>query len=135
MVEDRLTDGTRIARLLSSEVHGRASGPLARLTVTDADTAVEPTEDGAFAFGIDLEGERLADVNIHPDRIHLAVEHGVDVAAEAGEAEGLRTRPKAVRPPQTLVFVESGAAVKRAVDVLAAVVESVEGPLDGDTET
>jgi hypothetical protein len=30
-------------------------------------------------------------------------------------------RPKAVEPPRTLVFVESGAAVKRALDVVRAV--------------
>ena len=54
MVVDEITDGRRIAQLLSSEVHGRESGSLGRLSVVDADRDVEPTEFGAFAYGIDL---------------------------------------------------------------------------------
>lgn len=156
MVEDRLTDGTRIGQLLSSEIHGRESGPLGRLRVVDAAEDVEPTEFGAFAFGIDLvsdggddgdgegdgadekdgadgedESRRLADVNVHPDRAHVEFKAGVDAAAEAGRREGLRTRPKAVEPPRTLVFVESGAEVKRAADVVGSVVESLVAG-DGD---
>ena len=84
MVRDRTTDGVRLAELLSSEIHGRESGPLGRLAVTDA--------------GRDAE---------------------------------LRVRPKAVDPPRTLLFVEDGAEVKRATDVLAAVAEAV-SETDGD---
>ncbi|WP_255148807.1 hypothetical protein [Halorarius halobius] len=125
MVRDRETDGTRIAELLSSEIHGRDSGPLGRLSVVDADRDVEPTEFGAFAYGIDRDGERVADAHVHPDRAHIEFRVGVDTAARAGEAAGLRVRPKAVDPPRTLVFVESGADVKRATDVLGRVVESL----------
>jgi hypothetical protein len=49
-----------------------------------------------------------------------------DVAADAAADEGLRVRPKAVRPPRTLVFVEDGATVKRGVAVFEAVVAAVE---------
>jgi hypothetical protein len=141
MVEDRLTDGTRIGQLLSSEIHGRESGPFGRLRVVEAVEDVEPTEFGAFAFGIDLVGDdvdeegdgtieaddsrRLADVHVHPDRAHVEFAMGVDAAAEAGRREGLRTRPKAVQPPRTVVFVESGAEVKRATDVVGSVVVSL----------
>ena len=126
MVRDRVTDGTRIAQLLSSEIHGRESGSLGRLSVVDADRDVDPTEFGAFAYGVDCDGERLADVTVHPDRVHLEFRQGVDVAADAGRDVGLRVRPKAVDPPRTLVFVESGAEVKRATDVLAAVVDALD---------
>lgn len=126
MVEDRVTDGRRIAQLLASEIHGRESGPLGRLAVVDADRDVEPTDLGAFAYGIDRDGERLADVHVHPDRAHLEFHDGVDVAAETGTDVGLRVRPKAVDPPRTLVFVESGAEVKRATDVLAAAVDALD---------
>jgi hypothetical protein len=126
MVEDRVTHGTRIAQLLSSEIHGRESGTFGRLAVVDADRDVEPTEFGAFAYGVDCDGQRLADVNVHPDRVHLEFREGVDAAAEAGQDVGLRVRPKAVDPPRTLVFVESGAEVKRATDVLVAVVETLD---------
>jgi len=44
------------------------------------------------------------------------------VAADAAESAGLRVRPKAVRPPRTLVFVEDGAQVKRVLSVFEAVV-------------
>lgn len=151
MVRDRVTDGTRIAKLLASEVHGRASGPLGRLAVVDADRDVDPTEFGAFAYGVALAGRpdrddgpgeaggddadrtdrRLADAYVHPGRVHLEFREAVDAAVDAGTSAGLRTRPKAVEPPRALVFVESGAEVKRATDVLAAAVDSL-APASGD---
>lgn len=125
MVRDRETDGTRIAQLLSSEIHGRETGALGDLSVVDADRDVEPTEFGAFAFGIDHRGERVADAEVHPDRAHLEFRLGVDIAADAAADADLRIRPKAVEPPRTLVFVESGAEVKRAADVLVAVADAL----------
>ena len=121
MVEDRITDGRRIAQLLSSELEGREDGELARLSVTDADRDIEPTEDGARAYDVSRDGDRLARVFVHPDRIRLEFETGPDVALEAADDVDLRARPKATTPPRTLVFVESAAAVKRATDVLEAV--------------
>jgi hypothetical protein len=120
MVEDTITDGKRIAQLLASEVTGRETGPLAAMAVVDADRDVEPTADGAFAYGVDRDGERVADVAVQPERAYLELNVGVESGAEAAREAGLRVRPKAVEPPRTLVFVESGAAVKAAVDVLVA---------------
>ena len=48
------------------------------------------------------------------------------ILAEAGQRAGLRVRPKAVDPPRTLAFVESGAEVKHALRVVRAVGEAVE---------
>lgn len=155
MVRDRVTEGTRIAQLLSSEIHGRTSGPQGRLAVVEADPDAEPSEFGTFAYGVELmadgdeatdgadRGEgagrvdsdecadprtgRLADAYVHLDRVHLAFRRGADAAADAGAEAGLRTRPKAVEPPRTLVFVESGAEVKRATDVLERVVVALRG--------
>lgn len=126
MVEDRVTDGVRIGELLASEIEGREDGPLGDLAVTNADPDVEPNVDGARAFDVEYEpaDDRVATVNVHGDRIHLAVRTAQESAHEAAVAADLRTRPKATRPPQTLVFVESGAEVKRATDVLAAIVRS-----------
>lgn len=129
MVEDELTDGTRIAQLLSSEVHGHERGPLGKLTVTDADTDVDPTEEGAFAFGIDHERadtRRIAAVYVHPDRAHVEFSAGVETVVERAKPEGLRVRPKAVEPPRTLVFVESGAEVKPTLRVIRAVSEALD---------
>ena len=68
--------------------------------------------------------ELLATAHVHDDRIHLALRIAQEMAHERAAALDLRTRPKATTPPQTLVFVESGAEVKRAVQVLSAVGES-----------
>ncbi|ELZ08457.1 hypothetical protein C479_13998 [Halovivax asiaticus JCM 14624] len=131
MVEERVTDGVRIAELLASEVEGRTDGPLGSVRVTDADTDVEPTANGARAYTITREAgdgtngkeedTTLVTVNVHDDRIHLAFRVVPDVATDVASGAGLRTRPKATTPPQTLVFVESGGEVKRAVQVLATV--------------
>jgi len=120
MVEDTITDGKRIAQLLASEITGRETGPLAAMSVGDADPDVEPTADGAFAYGVDRGGERVADVFVQPERARVELRVGVDAGARAAEDADLRVRPKATDPPRTLVFVESGARVKAAVDVLVA---------------
>jgi hypothetical protein len=101
MVEERLTDGRRIAQLLASEVTGHGDA-LATVSVTDAD----PT------------------VLVQPDRIRVEFERAVDVAADAASDAGLRVRPKAVEPPRTLVFVENGAQVKWLVSTLRAIVSA-----------
>ncbi|RZV11315.1 hypothetical protein BDK88_0189 [Natrinema hispanicum] len=125
MVEDRITDGRRIAELLSSELDGREDGDLAAVAVTNADRDVEPTAEGARAYDVTCTDERIARVFIHEDRAHLEFEAGQDVAADAASDVDLRVRPKATTPPRTLVFVESGAEVKRATDVVQAVSRSL----------
>lgn len=118
MVDRRVTDGRRIAQLLASEVTGRTDGPLGPLAVVDAND-VEGSTEGAFAYGIDRDGDRLADVYVHEDRVRLAVGAGVEAVASTAAACDLRARPTATEPPRVVVFVESGAEVKRACDVLA----------------
>ena len=124
MVEDRITDGKRIAQLLSSELHGRTDGALAALSVVDADREIDPGEDGSLAYRVERDGESFAAVFVHPDRVRVELESGLDAAVEMAEAVGIRVRPKAVEPPRTILFVESGAEVKRAADVLAAAADS-----------
>jgi hypothetical protein len=127
MVEERTTDGKRIAQLLSSEVSGREDSGLAELDVVNADPDVEGSADGELAYEIarveEDEPESLAEVYVHENRVRIEFREAVDTAAEAAEEVGLRVRPKAVRPPRTLVFVEDGAEVKRSTDVLVAVVD------------
>ena len=125
MVEDRITDGRRIAELLSSEIDGREDGELAHFAVTNANRDVEPTADGARAYDVTRDDgdddDRIARTFVHERRAHLEFEAGQDAAAEAASDVDLRVRPKATDPPRTLVFVESGAEVKRATDVLQQV--------------
>jgi hypothetical protein len=123
MVEERLTDGKRIAQLLASEIESGAR-TLRDLSVVDADPDAEPTVDGAFGYAVALGSERLAEVYVQPDRARVEFLVGQVDAVDAAENEGLRVRPKAVRPPRTLVFVEDGAQVKWAVPVFEAVVEA-----------
>ncbi|WP_372910117.1 hypothetical protein [Salinigranum sp.] len=140
MVDDRLRDGRRIAELLASELDGLGDA-LARVAVTDADRTVEPTPDGAHAYRVTRRGDAgtgsngetgdgddrdLAVVFVQPDRARVEFTVVPDVAAERGKREGLRVRPKASRPPRTLVFVEDGAEVKRAVAVFEAVVAALD---------
>ena len=148
MTGERVTDGVRIAELLSSELHGRTDGVLAHVAVTDAVEDPEPTADGVRAYDVvwsreplvaeperdvavlevavgDADGEPLASVYVQPDRARVEFAAGVDVAAEAAAGTRLRVRPKATTPPRTLAFVESGAAVKDAADVATAVVQAL----------
>lgn len=120
MVDERITDGRRIAELLSSELHGRSDGALGAVEVGDADTDVEPSPDGALAYRIALAGEPFGEVFVHPDRVRVELRAGLEAAVEGATEADLRVRPKAVEPPRVLLFVESGAAVKRAVDAVDA---------------
>ncbi len=118
MVEDRVTDGHRIAQLLASELTAREDGPLAGLKLTDVDRNAEPTADGTFVYRIANRGETVADAYLQPERVRLEFRFAPDTVAGAAQETGLRVRPKAVEPPQTLVFVESGVDAKRALDVV-----------------
>jgi hypothetical protein len=120
MVERRIENGRRIAELLSSELHGRSDGGLHRVEVTDATEEVEPSPDGTLAYRITADGERLGAAHVHPDRVRVTLRGGLDAAVDAAEGPDLRLRPKAVEPPQALLFVESGAATKRAADAVGA---------------
>jgi hypothetical protein len=147
MVDAEQRDGRRIAELLASEIDGRTSGPLARLTVTDPDRSVEGTVDGERAYDVRaLQGARdprripgpeeagalLGRVFVHPDRTRVALFLGLDAGRDAAEAAGLRARPAATTPPRTLVFVERAADVKRASDVFEAAADAATSAgLDG----
>ena len=127
MVQDRLRDGKRVAQLLSSEITGN-SGTLGSLSVVDADADVEPTADGALAYAVadDATDERVAEVYVQEDRARVEFLVGVDVAAESGREQDLRVRPKATRPPRTLVFVEDGAQVKWILPVFETVLATLD---------
>jgi hypothetical protein len=104
VVDDRITDGERIAQLLASELSGLAVGPLADVTVTDANPDATPTESGTLAYALALEDERTGEVYMYPDRVRVELD------------------------PDVVLTVDSGAAVKRAVD---AVREAFRDAADG----
>lgn len=148
MVQDRLRDGTRIAQLVASELTGDRN-TLQQVVVVDANPNVEPTEDGALAYRVALVsepeavdvGERgqttvdetveadqtmLASVFVQPERARIEFTTAPETAAKVAQSVDLRTRPKAVDPPQTLVFVEDGAEAKRVLTVCKSVVTAVD---------
>ncbi|MFB6123681.1 MAG: hypothetical protein ABEJ78_09520 [Haloferacaceae archaeon] len=118
MVEDALADGKRIAQLLASEIEGHETS-LADLSVTDADPDVAPTADGAFAYAVVRDGDRVAEVTVYPDHARVAFLTGRAAVTEAAESEGLRVDP-AVDDDGTLVYVETGAQAKRVVRAFEA---------------
>lgn len=140
MVEERVTDGIRIAHLLASELDGREDGGLDRLAVTNVDPDVEPATEGAHAFDVTHDGSPLSSVFVHTDRISLTVADSRDVALETARAVGLQVDTNSVSTnpdgsntdesngdgsPPARIVVERGAAVKRATDVLGAVSRAV----------
>mgnify|MGYP006284809957 CR=1 FL=1 len=119
MVEDRLTDATRIGQLLASELTGRESAPFDVISVVDADRSAEPSPDGTEAYGIAIDGDRVGTVRLYPGRVTVRFTVGVDRAASTADGPGLSTR----RDGDAVVLsVESGAAVKRATDAVGAAV-------------
>jgi hypothetical protein len=114
MVEDRITDGKRIAQLLASELTGLETGPLGAVAVTDADPEAEPASGGTVAYRVTVEGEAVGAVVMYPGRVV------VDLGGEGSAGVERTTDDELV--------VESGAAVKRAVDVVR---EHLRGAVDG----
>jgi hypothetical protein len=123
MVDERVTDGKRIGELLSSEITGHENDPYGDMRVGNADPDVEPTAEGERAYDIRLDGEHIAEVYVMPDRARLELRAGLERGEHEAEQQGLRTRPVGSDPPKVVVFVESGAEVKRVLDVLGAVAE------------
>lgn len=133
MTQDELNDGVRIAQLLASEITG-GKGRLRALDVSDADPDVEPTTDGTLAYtvraaDVDVESVReddvVAEVYVQPDRARVEFVVAPELAADVAQVEDLRVRPKATRPPRTLVFVENGAQVKWILPVFEAVLDEL----------
>jgi hypothetical protein len=150
MTADRLADGVRIGQLLASEITGN-EGRLRVLALADADPDVDPTPDGALAYAVvrtdgrdngtesangRVEGDEddeddenadtdlVAEVYVQPDRVRVEFVSAPDAVADAATEAGIRVRPKAVRPPRTLVFVEDGAQVKRVLPAFEAAIEN-----------
>jgi hypothetical protein len=124
MVEDTITDGTRLAELLSSELTGHENPPFDRVGVANADPDVEPTTDGARAYDVQIDGERVGAVYVMPDRARVELVDGLEAAEREAEQRGLRTRPVGAQPPRVVVFVENGADAKDAFDVFGAAADA-----------
>lgn len=142
MVDDRVTDGRRIGQLLASELDGRDDGPLSALSVVDADPDAEPSANGTVVYGVARDGDRFADVLLHPERVTVRLrtdDPAAVVDAVRGPAltvrrpepadgpesdnaspEPARSTDRGVDPAVVVLDVTAGAAVKRCVDALVA---------------
>lgn len=108
MVEDRITDGKRIAQLLASEVTGLDEGPLDALSVAESDPDATPAEDGTDAYALTTGDTTVATVSMYPDHATVTFEGGVT----------WDERPALLEGGGNTLVVSSGAAVKRAVDAV-----------------
>lgn len=120
-MKDRISDGVRVAELLASEIDGREDTPFADLVITNTDTDVTPTADGAHAYDITVEEETVAEVVVQPERARLVFYSGLPAAKDTASDESLRARTVG-NPPRLYVFIPDGVAVKRALPVIAAAV-------------
>lgn len=126
MVDDDIRDPDRIATLLRAELEGLSDPPFDSLSIvapagTDDAGESAGTDDAGEPVFVALDGEdRVFEATKQDDRLVLEFKRRPDAVLDAAEAAGLPARPKATRPPGTVVFVERAAAVKRVIDVLRA---------------
>jgi hypothetical protein len=128
MVEDRTTHGKRIAQLLASELSGRDRGPLAAVSVVDADPDAQPAEGGVVAYGVAVDGARIGSIWLYPEAAECELDlAGADAVREAVRGADLTVvQPDPAAETEVTVRIESGAAVKRAVDALVAGIEATD---------
>lgn len=120
MVDREIRDGDRIADLLQAEIEEREVPPFDEMAVRKERVDARETEPETPMFEVAYRGTTLASVYRQPDRIYLEFDTALDATRDRAVTEDLRTRPKATTPPGLIVFVETGASVKRALDVVGA---------------
>ena len=133
MVEDRITDGTRIAQLLASELTGLQEGPLEAVEVTDADPDATGTPTGMEAYRVAFGGDPMATVVLYPDAAVLRFEREfsdstetlalpTDERREPRENDtGRHESAPGIQVEGREITLTDGAAVKRAVDIVRLV--------------
>jgi hypothetical protein len=123
MVADRITESRRVAQLLASELSGLAAGPLADVSVVDADPDATPAPGGIEAFAVSFRDRRVGAVSLYPDRVQVHL-----TAGDAGPAGETSERvPTETTAEGVTLWVESGATVKPAVDAVRAVLSDAQG--------
>ena len=115
MVEDTITDGKRIAQLLASELTGLEMEPLNKVTVVDANADASPSETGTIAYSLSYRDEMVATVSIYPTYANVTFTINTPWPDHMSQ-------PSVVHESNDrIVRLTSGAAVKRGVDAIAAV--------------
>ncbi|MFB6201256.1 MAG: hypothetical protein ABEI98_04525 [Halorhabdus sp.] len=104
MVDNRITDGDRIAELLRAELDGRETGELDRLSVESATVRVD--------------GRPLAKLEPRESGLELTFSQPESAIRDAIVGATLESHPG---DQSVTVVVASAAETKRAVDLLVAV--------------
>jgi len=110
MVQDRITDGKRIAQFLASELTGLETGLLAEIAVTDIHESAEASPDGTLAYRVERDGDAVASVVLYPE--HAAVQRPDGSGWEVPEGLGK------VEADGATLSIEGVAGVKQALDAL-----------------
>lgn len=120
---DRVRDGHRLAQLLASELTSGATPDA--LAVSDADPDIEPTTAGTLAYRVrDTAADtHIATVFVHPKRVRVEFRAFPERVAATADEAALRVRQKAAVAPQTVVFIEDGAEVKRVLPAFEVALE------------
>ncbi len=125
MVEDRITDGTRIAQLLASELTGLQTGPLADTEVVDSDPDAIPSDSGTVGYRVRYDGEEVGTVLLYPSYIELELRGvaSLEATPHSDVTVGDDISDGVTRIGTETLQITYGAAVKQAVDVFCDAVE------------
>ncbi len=121
MAEDRITDSTRIAQLLASELSGLSTGSLAEVSVVDADTDATPSADGPVAYAVSHGTDRVATVRLYPEHVSVEVEPaaaGIRPTETDELPGGERVGVTGGETEKLTIALEDGASVKPGVDLV-----------------
>lgn len=139
MTEDRITDSRRIAQLLASELSGLERGPLGAVSVEGADADATPSERGTEAYQVTYHESPVATVSLYPE--HTTVRLRGDKNWATATTDGMASAERAGRASSGGLSVEgselriqTGAAVKRAVDRVASLVGGADSNEDTDRD-
>lgn len=123
MVDNQVSDGTRIAELLASELDGRTDGWFDQVTIANVNHDVEPAVEGRAAYDIVSNEDTLGTVYLQPNRVRFEVTARIGDLQAAADEVGLPVRSKSSTPPIVAILLENGAAVKKSLDVLEVLIE------------
>ena len=111
MVEDRITDGERIATVLQAEIDGRETGGLDRLSIDESEDTMT----------VRFNGQTLATLDPRADSLAIRFQRGGETARATAADAPLQTEME----DETVVHVESAAATKQAVDLLVTIADRI----------
>lgn len=123
MVGNQVTDGTRIAELLASELDGRTDGWFDRVTITNVSPDAEPSIDGTDAYDIVLDATTVGTAYLHPERVRLEFTDRLSEFIRAAHEAGVPVQKKSSSPPRVVILLGNGAAVKHVLDVMGVLIE------------